>query len=360
MKARVSRKAVWLGLVAALTLMLASAVSAQPGEFVKGVLQPLADGFPNKAITLIVIDEPGSRDGIYARTMQEACRGISPVDILVSDEEVAQGGTFYKMGDLLKRPGGDQGYFPFIMDLWGSSLDPLMEPVKEETGKGLEDLQVIINTESLGYFVMQTKTVPWGPTWADFVKYANANPGKAKYGASGPGSGTDIGCSFILSKAGVLDKVKKITSKNTAEAAKNVAAGAGDIGCTDAQRMIPHLEAGRVTPLMWTGPQVPAPFDKDPNIITWEKAGISKGTLGALTAIATTKEVPKAHVDWLFKLFKAAAATEVYKKREKTYPGLVIAIKGPEEAQKIPKQMQEYADPIIHDLGLALDQQKQK
>ncbi|MCJ7640925.1 MAG: hypothetical protein MUO29_03410 [Desulfobacterales bacterium] len=351
-------KVILLSLALVVTLGVSSAVVAQPGEFVKGVLQPLADGFPNKAITLIVIDEPGSRDGIYARTMQEALRGISPVNILVSDEEVAQGGTFYKMGDLLTRPGGDQGYFPFIMDLWGTSLDPLMEPVKEETGKGIDDLQVIINTESLGYFVMQTKTVPWGPTWADFVKYANANPGKAKYGASNPGSGTDIGCSFILSKAGVLDKLKKITSKNTAEGAKNVAAGAADIGCTDAQRMIPHLEAGRVTPLMWTGPKVPAPFDKDPNIVTWEKAGISKGNLGAMTAIATTKEVPKAHVEWLFKLFQAAAATEVYKKRETTYPGLVIAIKGPEEAQKIPKQMQDYANPIIHELGLALDQQK--
>ena len=68
MKTRVSGKVVWLSLVAAFTLALASGASAQPGEFVKGVLQPLADGFPNKAITLIVVDDPGSRDGIYART----------------------------------------------------------------------------------------------------------------------------------------------------------------------------------------------------------------------------------------------------------------------------------------------------
>ena len=86
MKARGLMKVVLLSLVVALTLGGTSAALAQPGEFVKGVLQPLADGFPNKPITIIVVDEPGSRDGIYARTMQEACRGISPVDILVSDE----------------------------------------------------------------------------------------------------------------------------------------------------------------------------------------------------------------------------------------------------------------------------------
>ena len=360
MKARVSGKVAWLGLVAAFTLMLASGASAQPGEFVKGVLQPLADGFPNKPITLIVVDEPGSRDGIYARTMQEALKGISPVPILVSDEEVAQGGTFYKMTDLEKRPGDNQGYYPFVFDAWGASIDPLMEPVKEETGKDVSDVQFIILTESIPYWVLQTKTAPWGSTWADAVKYVKANPGKVKYGSSGPGSGTDIACSFILDKAGILDSMKKVTSKNTAEASKNIAAGAGDLGCSYTQMIMPHFEAGRVTLLMWTGPRVPSPWDKDPNVVTWEKAGIAKGVLGSLIGFGVNKGVPMSHVDWLFKLFKAAAATELYKKRETTYAGLVIDIKGPEESGKIPQAMQEWADPIVHKLGLAVDQREGK
>jgi len=36
----------------AFTWALASAASAQPGEFVKGVLQPLADGFPKRTETI--------------------------------------------------------------------------------------------------------------------------------------------------------------------------------------------------------------------------------------------------------------------------------------------------------------------
>jgi hypothetical protein len=36
----------------ALALALVSAASAQPGEFVKGVLQPLADGFPKRTETI--------------------------------------------------------------------------------------------------------------------------------------------------------------------------------------------------------------------------------------------------------------------------------------------------------------------
>src|SRR5512139_4108529 len=100
MKTRVSKKLSWLGLAIALTMAVASTATAQPGEFVKGVLQPLADGFPKHAITIIVVDDPGTRDGMYARSLQATCKGISPVDILVSDEPVAQGGTFDKMKDL--------------------------------------------------------------------------------------------------------------------------------------------------------------------------------------------------------------------------------------------------------------------
>ena len=63
---------------------------------------------------LVVVDDPGSRDGIYARTLQEALKGISPVPILVSDEPVAVGGTFDKLKDLQTREGGIEGYYPVV------------------------------------------------------------------------------------------------------------------------------------------------------------------------------------------------------------------------------------------------------
>ena len=35
-------------------------------EWKDGVLQPLPDGFPNRAITIVNVDDPGTRDGIYS------------------------------------------------------------------------------------------------------------------------------------------------------------------------------------------------------------------------------------------------------------------------------------------------------
>jgi hypothetical protein len=48
--------------VAALSLIggIASAQEAWTPQFVDGKLQPLPDGFPNQAISLVVLDEAGS------------------------------------------------------------------------------------------------------------------------------------------------------------------------------------------------------------------------------------------------------------------------------------------------------------
>jgi tripartite-type tricarboxylate transporter receptor subunit TctC len=62
------------------------------------------------------------------------------------------------------------------------------------------------------------------------TKYAEANPGKVKCISSGVGSGTDIACSTILYKAGILDKIMKIPSKGMQRGAQAVGAGEGDTG----------------------------------------------------------------------------------------------------------------------------------
>jgi hypothetical protein len=79
MKSSQSTKLVLLGLAVVLTLAFASVASAQPGEFVNGVLQPLKDGFPSRPIMTMVIDEPGSGDSIYVTQLLEAARRLSPV-----------------------------------------------------------------------------------------------------------------------------------------------------------------------------------------------------------------------------------------------------------------------------------------
>ena len=117
--------------------------------FENGKLLPLADGFPDRPITLVNVDDPGTRDGIYARSLQEALRDISPGEVLVSDEPAPSFGTFYAVQDIQDREGGNDGYYLIILTIPGSSADILVEPVTEETGLTLDDLNLVVGTERI-------------------------------------------------------------------------------------------------------------------------------------------------------------------------------------------------------------------
>ena len=358
MKRCATMKAVWLILSLAFTFTLASGASAQPGEFVKGVLQPLADGFPKRAITVVVADDPGSRDGLYSRALQQDLKGISPVPIMVSDEPATGAfGTFFKLNDLKSREGDKEGYYPLCTTIWGAVGDLHVEPITEELGMDVSDMNMVIVTEVVPYVFVQRKNAPWGATFADFVKYAKANPGKARYISNQIGSGNDTAGEWVMQTLG-LPKVNKIPQKSSQAAATVVASGEGDFTFISLDYAMPHFEGGRVDITMFIADVVPPPWNKNPNVVSSVQAGLPAVPMGIILGLSVNKTVPPAHVEWLYKLFKAAAMTDTHKQREKTNPGLVIKVMSPAEANALKMKLYDYSGVVIHNLGLANDQQK--
>jgi tripartite-type tricarboxylate transporter receptor subunit TctC len=362
MKDCTSKKLVLLFLAVVFTLTLASAASAQPGEFVKGVLQPLADGFPKHAITIIVVDDPGTVDGIYARSLQASCKGISPVPILVSDEPVAQGGTFDKIKDLRTREGNNDGYYPVVGSVFGPVTDLHTDPIAERLKMSPDDLNYIICTDMITRCFIQRKNAPWGKTFDSMVKYGKENPGKLRYIADGVGTGNDLCAHGIMKEVGIT--VKKIPMDSFEQVAATVGAGEGDFGLVWSQIALTHWQAGKIDVTLFLGvDKIPPPWDKDPNV-TLGIAGASSEmgaffrNLGAHKGLLVGKEVPKAHIDWMFKLFKAAAQTPQHMMREKTFPGNRIMISGPDESNKMKMVLFNKFEPIVRDLGMHWEQLK--
>lgn len=349
MRTGVTMKVGKLIFIGVFILALTSAASAQ-------VLQPLADGFPKRAITLVVADDPGSRDGIYARAVQQALKGISPVPIMVSDEPATTFGTFFKLKDLQLRPGGKEGYYPLAVTVWGSMGDLHCEPIKEELGLDVTDMNMVIVSDQIPYTFTQKKNAPWGATFADFVKYAKANPGKARYISNQVGSGNDCAGEWVMQTLGL--KVQKIPQQSSQSAVAVVAAGEGDFTWVSADYALPHYNAGKVDMMMFIASEVPPPWNKDPKVVASKEAGLPAVPMGIIVGQAVNKDVPPAHVEWLYKLFKAAAETDVYKQREKMFPGLRISLLNPAEANALKMKMYDYAGGVIRNLGLAYDQQK--
>jgi tripartite-type tricarboxylate transporter receptor subunit TctC len=110
---------------------------------------------------------------------------------------------------------------------------------------------------------------------------------------------------------------------------------------------------------MVQGDVVPPPWDKDPNIVTAKAAGVDL-LRGAIRGFGVPSKVPRAHIDWLSKLFKAAATSDAFKNQMKLVPGINWLMLGPTEADALNRKILDQADPIVTDLGLRWDQQKKK
>jgi tripartite-type tricarboxylate transporter receptor subunit TctC len=349
MKKGVSKKWVLLGLFVTFIFVAAPLVRAE-------VMKPLADGFPKRAITIVVVDDPGSRDDLYAKSLQQALVGISPVPVVVADEPVASGGNFDKMKELISRAGGNEGYFPMVISSFGPASDVLVSPIKKDLDMDLDDMNIVIRTEVQEKILVQRKGAPYGPTFAGMMKWGKENPGKLRYISREVGSGFDIYMEMILADLGV--KVEKIPGGSHDSIVATVGAGQGDFALTTAQAAKTSWEAGKVFVSMVTGSKVTPPWDKDPNCVSSDKAGLRKITMGTIMGLAVTKHVPKEHVNWLYQLFKAATATDIYKNREKMIPATTIEVWGPEQANKEARDLRDMADPIVRALGMHWEQQK--
>ena len=336
-------------------LLIAAMISAAPGtsmalEWKDGVLQPLADGFPNAPITLINVDDAGTNSGIYVRALQEAIKDMSPVEIRISDEPRAAGGTINTLAELVDREGGNDGYFVISMSIIGSATDFLSEPITKETGVEPEGVNYMISTEVVPWLFTQRSDAPWGNDFGKFVEYAKANPGQVKYISPGVGSGTDIYMTWLLDQLGL--EVNKIPAEDREASTAAVAGGAGDITMT--QPAVVLAAGDRVKVLLLSTPQIPDAF-AGPGVVSsadYSKFGIEDVAWGTYNGVMVPGAVSAEHVAWLHALLSKATETDSYKKRVETVPGLVISVLSTEDANAFAKKAIDAAEPIVRKAGL--------
>jgi tripartite-type tricarboxylate transporter receptor subunit TctC len=305
-----------------------------------------------------VVDDPGTADDLYAKTLQANLKGVSPVDIKVVCEPSAVGGTWYTVQDIPRRAGGRDGYYVVIAPAFGIATDLLCEPGTKKIQASLDQISMIISTEITPYVFLQRKNTPWGRTMADMVKYAKANPGKVKYISHEVGSGMDIAAMYVIHATGI--DVKKIPQGSQQECASTVGAGQGDFTCTGLNVGFANYQAGTVDVSFVMGDTVPELFKKsNPNLQCAKDMGLSTFIGVTKWSYATSSQVPKAHVDWLFKLFKAGSTTDAYKEqRAKILPGIIFQIADPAAMDAELVKVNEVSDPILRAIGLHVDQRK--
>lgn len=319
--------------------------------FEDGVLQPLPDGFPNQPITLLNPDSPGHDDGLYARSIQSALEGISPVSIQVRDESYPTFGTWAGIQTLQSERGGPDGYFIMVAAMTGAGMDLLTEPITEEFGLTIDDLNPVIATERTPFVLLSRVGAPWS-TYDELVAAAKADPGGLRYMAT-VGSQLDIAMTRVMTEGGWT--AERIPSGGSDEAATVVGAGEADFTMLTPSVAKGHVDAGRGNVLLIISGDEAAPAGY-PAATTTAAIGLPDEPWGSVRGFVAAPGVSELHKAWLFELIKAASAQDVYKDRIASLPGsLPITMTG-EEAREAISNAFDFAEPIIRELGLAADQ----
>lgn len=301
-------------------------------EFVDGVLQPLPDGFPSEPITILNAAEPDNDDGIYARHLQEALDGISPVDIRVLDRpDFGTYGAWEALAWQAEQPGGNDGYIMQVVAVPGSTFDLLATPVAADLGSSIDTMNVVALTESAPYVVISRKGAPWGNSFEEMLEWGRQNPGELRYISRGPGAGPDMAFTNYITEAGV----EVNTSIGGSHAEQNTAIGAGeaDVAVTIAGQVAPFLD--RIEVLACTGETNPCvgPWGEAPSAAS--VLGLERDIWGSNRGLAVTQETPELHRAWLAALIDAVVQDDGFLKARSQIPGLVQNLRDHAEAREL-------------------------
>jgi tripartite-type tricarboxylate transporter receptor subunit TctC len=126
----------------------------------------------------------------------------------------------------------------------------------------------------------------------ELVQYARANPGKVNYASSGAGGVAHLSAEMFNSMAGV--KTVHVPYKGGGPAMTDLLGGQVQIFFDGVSTSMPHIRAGTLKPLAWTGKKRTAVL---PNLPTVEEQGVAGYASDAWFAMFAPTGTPKDVID---------------------------------------------------------------
>ncbi len=244
-----------------------------------------AEGFPERAVTIIVPYSPGSTDTM-ARTLAEDMSEALGQPVVVETKPGA-GGTV----GATEVVNADADGYTILMAV--SSVQTVA-PHQRELNYGFGDLIPIARVAVGPNVIAARKGAPFA-TIDEMLAYAKENPGKVSYGSAGTGGATHIAAEAIAKAAGI--EMFHIPFGGVTPAITATIAGEVDVVLGFASAIIPRGEAGQLVPLAQLSeertslaPDLPTLRDAGielalpPNIGLWAPAGTPDNVLATLAA----------------------------------------------------------------------------
>lgn len=234
-------------------LRLAAAALALPG------LARAQAAWPQQPVKLIIAFPAGGPTDITMRVLAENAGKLIGQQVLIENKPGA-GGTLPAQALLTARPDGHTlaqiplGVFrlPFTQKI---SWDPL------------KDLSYILGVTGYAFGVVVPSDSPI-KTWADFVAWAKANPGKLSYGSTGILTSPHLTMEDIAQRLGL--QLNHIPYKGSADLMQSILGGQ-IMAAADSTGFAPHVASGKLRVLNTWGETRLAKF---PDVPTLKELGI--------------------------------------------------------------------------------------
>ncbi len=207
-------------------------------------LNPVRAQLAGKPVTLIVPAAAGGTTDIAARMLAEPLGRILQTSVVVDNRG---GGNGNIAGQTVARGPAD-GTSLLVQYSGYQCITPLIQPVAGfDPATNLKPLGHLIDAPQL----MVVRANFPADSFADFLKYVKANPGKVNYASSGNGSLQHVTTELLkdLTKTFMVH----IPYRGTGPALNDLLAGTVDCTITTPPPLLPHIRAGKLKALMVTG-----------------------------------------------------------------------------------------------------------
>lgn len=280
------------------------------GAAADGKLAKLADGFPERPITLWNTFEPGHTDDLLNKAFAEVARKYSPVAI-VTDSRPAPGPvSWYGHVDFLNgRPHAKDGYDLYAVSWAGATVRPWT--VQQLADAKLETLEPVGVVEQAPFVFAVPKDSPYA-TLDDVAAAAKANPGKLRAVAGETGSLIHSTLAVWAAASGLSrDTIRFIPTGGSGEALTVVRGGGADLAVLTYSAGIED----QMKVLAVSGEQ---PFAGLPDVAV-AQAGGKPIPVGSERGFGALPGAPKAHLDWFYQLMQKVAADPTFHERQKGF-----------------------------------------
>ena len=269
-------------------IQLAAACAALPA--LSSFAQSSAASFPTRPIKLVIAFPAGGPTDITMRQLADNASKILGQPVVVENKPGAGGSLPAQQLQGAAADGYTIAQIPLGVFRLPYTTKITWDPVK--------DIAYVLNVTGYAFGVVVPTDSPL-KTWADFVAYAKANPGKLSYGSTGTLTSPHLTMELIAQKLGL--QLLHVPYKGSADLMQSILGG-NLMAAADSTGFATQVEAGKLRVLNTWGDQRLARF---PDAPTLKELGLDMVQASPF-GIGAPKDTPPAIVKRLHDAFKQA------------------------------------------------------